>query len=263
MFNQDYMRTARSKGMSEWRVAIRHVLPNTLAPLIVLLARRHWKPLLAVTAVLQVSVYLLQYAIVLDVRDFHRAEGKIDPRTDFERYMANGADHWFHRRHARQLDAQSAQTVRETLGHETPVGTPALGLEGEQQGLGEPAPQPVFHRLRADVVQGVHRNGHRRPPEARGVQPCGPTPRSPDLTNAATLARRRTGADDRRKREGHESVATRRRSRSSPMSSSRRISSPTTKKKSAIRPSFTQCRNDIVTPKASVPTVSAVCQKAS
>lgn len=40
-----------------------------VAPLIVFLARRHWKPLLAITACLQLSVYLLQYAIVLDVRD--------------------------------------------------------------------------------------------------------------------------------------------------------------------------------------------------
>jgi peptide/nickel transport system permease protein len=31
-----FVEAARASGMSEWRVAIRHVLPNTLAPLIVL-----------------------------------------------------------------------------------------------------------------------------------------------------------------------------------------------------------------------------------
>jgi peptide/nickel transport system permease protein len=31
-----FVEAARSVGMSEWRIAVRHVLPNTLAPLIVL-----------------------------------------------------------------------------------------------------------------------------------------------------------------------------------------------------------------------------------
>jgi peptidoglycan/LPS O-acetylase OafA/YrhL len=40
-----------------------------VAPFIVLLARWRWPVLLGVTAVLQVGVYVLQYAIVLDARD--------------------------------------------------------------------------------------------------------------------------------------------------------------------------------------------------
>lgn len=40
-----------------------------LAPVIVLLARWRWKLLIGVTAAIQVGMYLLQYAIVLDVRD--------------------------------------------------------------------------------------------------------------------------------------------------------------------------------------------------
>jgi peptide/nickel transport system permease protein len=31
-----FVEAARAGGMSEWRVAVRHVLPNTMAPLIVL-----------------------------------------------------------------------------------------------------------------------------------------------------------------------------------------------------------------------------------
>ena len=34
VLNDDYVRTARSKGMSEWRVVVRHALKNALIPIL-------------------------------------------------------------------------------------------------------------------------------------------------------------------------------------------------------------------------------------
>src|SRR5690606_19288930 len=34
VINEDYIRTARAKGLSEFTVAMRHVLPNSLLPLV-------------------------------------------------------------------------------------------------------------------------------------------------------------------------------------------------------------------------------------
>lgn len=37
VIHQDYIRTARAKGLSEWLVIVRHALPNALAPLVTIL----------------------------------------------------------------------------------------------------------------------------------------------------------------------------------------------------------------------------------
>jgi hypothetical protein len=39
--------------------------------------------------------------------------------ADFDRYLANGADHWFHRRHARVLDGPIAYFCAEYGLHES------------------------------------------------------------------------------------------------------------------------------------------------
>jgi hypothetical protein len=39
------------------------------------------------------GMFLTALQVVLDIRDFHKAEGKIDPRTDFEKYMADILKH--------------------------------------------------------------------------------------------------------------------------------------------------------------------------
>jgi len=40
VWRDDYVRTARAKGVTEWRVAIRHALPNAILPIITLLGLR-------------------------------------------------------------------------------------------------------------------------------------------------------------------------------------------------------------------------------
>jgi starch phosphorylase len=60
---------------------------------------------------------MVDWARLLDDPDFmaeaHRVIG------DFDRYMANGADHWFHRRHARALDGPIAYFCAEYGLHES------------------------------------------------------------------------------------------------------------------------------------------------
>jgi len=38
VINSDYVRTARAKGLPEWRVIVRHVVPNALIPIVTILA---------------------------------------------------------------------------------------------------------------------------------------------------------------------------------------------------------------------------------
>lgn len=40
VWRDDYVRTARAKGVSEWRIAIRHAVPNAILPIITLLGLR-------------------------------------------------------------------------------------------------------------------------------------------------------------------------------------------------------------------------------
>src|SRR4029077_20640390 len=60
---------------------------------------------------------VVDWAELLDNPDFmseaHRVIG------DFDQYMANGADHWFHRRHARELGGPIAYFCAEYGLHES------------------------------------------------------------------------------------------------------------------------------------------------
>src|SRR6266404_8830546 len=45
---------------------------------------------------------MINWAPLLDNPDFMAEANRVI--GDFDRYLGNGADHWFHRRHARELD---------------------------------------------------------------------------------------------------------------------------------------------------------------
>ena len=125
-----------------------------------------------------------------------------DILAEFESYMANGADHWFQRRHARELEGPIAYFCAEYGLHESlGIYSGGLGvLAGDHMKAASDMALP-FDRRRAALPQGLlpPDDRRRRPPGARlprlrAVAPADPARRSTRSASRSRSASRCPGA---------------------------------------------------------------------